>query len=123
MSQVLVALALPLGFLAGAFVAFFVVRRLARMLPSSLAAPQLVRGGSVVGAVVAVLPSAFAAIALGGTLGGGWAEQFLGERFVPLGLFTGIALVFAALVTFGAAVGALLGRLLVAFLGSRTNAA
>jgi len=74
--------------------------------PHQSALHPLVLAGRIVGGLALGIPSLVPAVILG-TLGGGWAEAYIGDLAIPFG----IAATFIGIFLAGVAVGAVAGQI------------
>src|SRR5262245_9764853 len=96
--QTFVQLSMPVGLALGTCVAVYLASRILRHLSRRSRSPALVLCAGIAGGLLASFPAFFGSIVVGGHLGGALAAWGLGEAYVPLGLFLGIALVLALIV-------------------------
>lgn len=108
-------LATGFGLMGGALLAYVAVKPVLLKIISRSADVVLTVRLVIAGIVVAILPALLLAIVVGGTLGGAWGEHLFGligfpGSGVPIGLASGIGLLFALVVLCGGAIGWLIAH-------------
>ncbi len=114
----MVVSAIALGLLFGAAAGYVIGRRLVLLVAASATRPSVVRISGALAGLVALAPSGFVAIVVGGNFGGSLGAFVLPNAIgVPLGLAIGIAAILGVCLLAGSLCGALLGRGISAFVG------
>ena len=115
--MIFIGLGLSLGAIAG----YRLCKTLSRRLSSASRMPKLVKSCTWTGMILLILPSFFLSFAVGGMLGGGWADEAaialsldstIKSILTFVGIFSGMAVVLTMILLIGATIGGLFGIVL-----------